>query len=174
MNNFIPKKMIDRSVLQQMHRPNELERIELKYDKLLYHPPSNQIVLVMSTNNKSIAFPLSEFEGAMASFIFLGCSINAHIKTIHQMYLGLLKECGSTIECSIIEAMHGDIYYATIEYSDKKGRRFRNIASFADAIFLATLSGAKTYILRKVEEEAEDFSEWTYLQEIVDMSDNED
>jgi hypothetical protein len=36
------------------------------------------------------------------------------------------------------------------------------------------LAGVKTYILRKVAQEIEDFNDWTYLQEIVDMSDDDD
>jgi bifunctional DNase/RNase len=174
INKHIPKRKLDKSALKQLHTPEELERISLKYDKMFYHPQTNQIIIVMKTENKSIGFALSEFEGAMASFIFLGCSLNAHIKTIYDMYIGLLAECGSKIECSIVESMHGDIYYSTIEYLDKNGKRFRNISNFTDAMFLSVLSGAPMYILRKVENESEDFTDWTYLQDIADISDMSD
>jgi len=165
----IPKKRLDIAQLKELHTPSELERVILKFGKLLYNPPTGEIVLLMETDEKTIAHPLSEFEGAMASFVFLGCALNSHIKTIHQMYLALLDEIGSTLEFGVIEAKHGDVFYATLEFKDKRGKRYRTLSSFADAVMLTSLSGANLYILQKVVNEIEDFKDWTYFQEIVDQ-----
>ena len=128
----------------------------------------------METDNKSIACPLSEFEGAMASFVFLGCALNSHIKTIHQMYLLLLEETGSVLESGIVEAKHGDVFYSTLEFKDKNDRKFRTITSFSDAVILTALAGADLYILKKVVDEIEDFKDWTYFQDISDSSLDDD
>jgi len=170
----IPKKKISLKKLEHLHTPEELERVQLKYNKLLYHSPSGQVVVVLETDDKTIAYPLSEFEGAMASFLFLGCALNPHIKTIYQMYLSLLEETGAKLEAGIIEAKHGDIFYATLEFKDKNERRFRTITSFCDALMLTSLAGAEFYMLRKVVDEIEDFKDWTYFQEIIDSYDDDD
>lgn len=171
----IPKKKIDLSKMKQLNTPSELEKIPLRFGKLLYHPPTEQIVIVLETDDKSIAYPLSEFEGAMASFVFLGCALNSHIKTIHQMYLSLLEETGSSLESGIIEAKHGDIFYSTLEFRDKNDRKFRTITSFSDAVILTALASAELFILKKVVDEIEDFKDWTYFQDISDDSlDDED
>jgi bifunctional DNase/RNase len=108
------------------------------------------------------------------SFVFLGCALNSHIKTIHQMYLSLLEETGSTLESGIVEAKHGDVFYSTLEFRDKNERKFRTIASFSDAIILTALAGTELYILKKVVDEIEDFNGWTYFQEICDNSLDDD
>lgn len=170
----IPKKRIDLSKLKELNTPSELERVLLRYGKLLFSQQNGQIIIILETDEKTIAQPLSEFDGAMASFVYLGCALNSHIKTIHQMYLALLNEFGSTLKAGVIEAKHGDVFYATLEFEDKMGRKYRTLSSFADAIILTSLSGANLYILKKVIDEIEDFKDWTYYQEIVDSYDDEE
>lgn len=170
----IPKKKINLNKIKQLNSPDELEKVLLRYNKLLYHAPSEQVIIILETDSKSIAYPLSEFEGAMASFVFLGCALNSHIKTIHQMYLSLLEETGSYLESGIVEAKHGDMFYATLEFRDKNERKFRTIASFADTIILTALAGVELYILKNVVDEIEDFNGWTYFQEISDDSLDDD
>lgn len=167
MNPF-PKKRLTLQQLQQLHTPEELERVELKYNKLMYHPPSSQVVMILDTDEKTVGYPLSDFEGAMASFIFLGCAKNAHILTIHQMYVALLKEIKSELISAVVESKQGDMYYATLEYIDRNGNKFRTVSSFADALMLTHLTDTKLYILRKVLDEIEDFKDWTYFSEIFD------
>jgi bifunctional DNase/RNase len=164
----IPKKKIKIETLNNLSNPLELERIKLKYNNLLYHVMTEQVVVVLDADSKSIACPLSEFEGAMMSFVCLGCSINSHIKTIHQMYLGLLSETGSRLESAVVESKHGDVLYTTLEFRDKNNDRFRTISSFTDAIILTALAGADLYILKKVADEMEDFTSWTHYQKISD------
>jgi bifunctional DNase/RNase len=167
MNHF-PKKRLSLQKIQNLHTPEELERIELKYNKLMYHPPSSQVVMILEADEKTVGYPLSDFEGAMASFIFLGCAKNAHILTIHQMYVSLLKEIKSQIVSAVVESKQGDMYYATLEYIDRNGNKFRTVSSFADALMLTHLTGTKLYVLRKVLDEIEDFKDWTYFSEIFD------
>lgn len=170
----LPFKKIDLTKLDNLNTPAELERVKLHYNKLLYHSQTGQVVMVLDTDDKTIACPLSDFEGAMASFVFLGCSMNSHIKTIHQMYLDLIEETGSYLESAVIEAKHGDMFYATLEFRDKRERKFRTLASFADAVILATLASVDVFILKKVIDATDDFKDWTYLQEIIDNYDDED
>jgi bifunctional DNase/RNase len=170
----LPFKKLDLTKLDNLSTPAELERVKLHYNKLLYHSQTGQVVMVLDTDDKTVAYPLSEFEGAMASFVFLGCSMNSHIRTIHQMYLDLLEETGSHLEAAIIEAKHGDMFYATLEFRDKKDRKFRTLTSFSDAVLLAALASVDLFILRKVIDATDDFKDWTYLHEIIDNYDEED
>lgn len=173
MKSEFPIKKASSLPMSKLQSPSELERILLSYNKILYQQGSNEIILVMDTDDKTIAFTLADFEGAMASFIYLGCAVNSHIKTIHQMYLALLEEHESSLESAVIESMQGDVVYVTLEFKNKKGHKYRTLSSFADAVMLTALAGVNIYILKKVLDEFDDFKELTYYREIIDQDDDE-
>ena len=91
------------------------------------------------------------------------------------MYLALLEQNGGALESAVVESKHGDVLYASLEFRDRQGIKYRTITSFADALILSTLARVDLYILNKVIDELEDFQEITYFNEMGDdMSEPED
>lgn len=66
------------------------------------------------------------------------------------------------------------MFYATLEFKDRKDRRFRTISNFSDALLLTVLAGVNLYILKKIADEIDDFKDWTYCQEVIDSYEDED
>ena len=152
---------------------SDLEIIPLELSRVMVNPSSGSIAVVQS-DDKEVAFPLSVSDGTIMSFIHRGLSDRAHIQTIHQMYIKLLKSLEMNIESVIFESKVGDIGYASVCIVNKTHTRIWHICSYADGIILASLAQCSLGAVKTLWESFDDFNDWPYENHMVSLDDDDD
>jgi hypothetical protein len=151
---------------------SELETIPVHLSRVIVSPSVGAIA-ILASDDKEVGLPLSASEGAMMNFVHRGLAEDAHIPTLPQMYLRLLKDIGTTIESVTLESKVGDVIYASVRLVDRKHRRFWSICSCADGLILAVLSKSSLGVVKTVWDALDDFSDWPYENFMISF-DHED
>lgn len=165
----LPNKTIP---VNRVKPSSELEIIPVHLARIMVNPNVGGIA-VLTSDDKEAALPLSTSEGTMMSFIHSGLAESAHIQTLPQMYVRLLKDIGTTVESVTFESKVGDVIYASVRLVDRKHRRFWSICSYSDGLTLAILSKASLGVVKSVWDALEDFNDWPYENHMISF-DSED
>ena len=145
----------------------ELKLYEVKLRNLLVDPNGGALAL-LEADGKKVIYPLNESEGTILTFVRSGCSTFSHIKNIYQIHLDTMREWRYELVTATIEAKVGDVYYATLQWKDRKGRLVFNPCSVGDALILASMAESKIQIIKNVLEEMQELDEWPYEFETIE------
>lgn len=139
------------------------ELIECEIDKILLENDQDYIVSIIA-DNAEYGIPINGYDGTILTFVDTGCALNAHINTIHQIFLNFKFQCGFELSRVIIEAKHGDIIYCRLHWSHKqKNKDLYNIVSIGDALIINSLTKCPMYITKFVLNQFEPFDSEGYM-----------
>ena len=162
----LPNKKIKVSKLNSV---DGLELIPVKLEHILISPDNHTFALI-AADDKDIAIPLNSYEGSMLSFVFKGLHKNAHINTIHQLFVKFINDQNTKIESIYLESKVGDIIYASIHFVDNKHRRFYSVCSLIDALILSLINKTQLYVVKNAWYKIDSFDDWQYDEFIIDWS----
>jgi bifunctional DNase/RNase len=127
----------------------------------------NEYVVGIIAGDKEIGIPINGYDGTLLTFTDSGCADNAHIYTIHQIFLKFKKDCKFSLSRVIIEAKYGDVIYCRLHWEHPK-KSIYNVVSIGDALILQSLTDCKLFIAKNVLDQFEDFDSEGYMQSFED------
>jgi hypothetical protein len=140
--------------------------IECELSQIIFENNIDYNVSIFA-NEQEYGIPLSSYDGTILTFVDIGCADEAHINTMHQLYLKFKKSCGFELERVIIEAKYGDVFYCRLHWK-KNGKDLYNLCSIGDALTLHRLTLCSMYISKNVLDSLEKFDTQGYMETYED------
>lgn len=135
--------------IKNLQPAEDYECIPINLVRLMIDSQEGTMYVIMKADDKEVSFSLNSIESTMLTFVRSGCSNNAHIKTIYQLYMDTMSLVKCKLVKGVIEAKEGDVVYARLMWKDDKSRVFYNQCSAGDALILTTMAKAKMEIVKK-------------------------
>jgi bifunctional DNase/RNase len=150
----------DAEFLKNLHPTSDLDLIEVEFYKVTVDSQDGSSVGLYTTPDKIIGIDFNSIEGTMLTFVVSGCADNSHLRTIYHLYLETMNLVKFNLDKVVIESKRGDMIYARLHWIDHKGRKIFKVCSAADATVLALMSNKTIYVIKKVLDDLEDYTEY--------------
>lgn len=159
--------------LSKVINDQDLSLIRIDLESIILNP-DKRIYITFTDGEKIAGVEIDEYEASLLCFVNDGLHKNAHINTIHQLFVKFLKQVHVDVESVCIESKNGDVIYASLKTVDVNHNRSFAIVSLCDAVILAKISNAPIFILPDVWEDMDEVDEWDYQEYIIDFDSDED
>lgn len=121
-------------------------------------------IIAIETEGEEYGISINGFEGALMTFADSGCALNAHINTVHQLFIKFAKNFDYELSSVIIEAKYGDVIYCRLKWSSSQGTDIYNICTGGDALVFYMLTLCDLYVTRSVLNQLEKFDSDGFIE----------
>ena len=157
-------KKIDR---QKLITDDSYELLPIEIESIVVNA-ENRVFVVLSDGYNKKACELNTYEASMLSFFAKYYHENAHIQTIHQAFVKILKLHNTEIDCIVVESKVGDVIYCSVKFLDSKLNNLFTILSLNDGLILSILSEKELNVVRLVWDNMDSIDDWDYENFIID------